>query len=217
GMETTHIVDGRLDGGDLPRIQLALGFVEFLRGDLQRVQRGAIETFGETQQRRIAVLAHLLDDGARQLFDVLHRIEAGAGQRRAAARGIKCVPFEYLHFHPSIFSTGSTSMALAPAAFRLSSVSQNTFSRHTACTATLSADPSSGMMVGDSLPGSSSRMRGSAERGACSMMYLLSFTCSTPSSRSSRRWIHSSFRVGSFIGVRISTTWLARMVCTSRR
>ena len=36
----------------------------------------------------------------------------------------------------SIFSTGRTSRSLAPAFFRLSSVSQNTFSRHTAWTAT---------------------------------------------------------------------------------
>ena len=60
----------------------------------------------------------------------------------------------------SIFSTGSTSSALAPAFFRLSSVSQNTFSRHTAWIATLSFEPSSGMMVGDSLPGSSRRISG---------------------------------------------------------
>ena len=48
----------------------------------------------------------------------------------------------------SIFSTGRTSSELAPAAFRFSRVSQNTFSRHTACTATLSAVPSSGITVG---------------------------------------------------------------------
>jgi hypothetical protein len=36
------------------------------------------------------------------------------------------------------------------------------------------------MMVGDSLPGSSAVIAFSAERGACSMMYLLSLTCSTP-------------------------------------
>ncbi len=78
----------------------------------------------------------------------------------------------------------ASSRPAAPAArshrrcFRLSSVSQNTVSRHTACTATRSGEPSSfGMMVGDSLPGRSLRISASAERGACSMMYLLSRTC----------------------------------------
>ena len=46
-------------------------------------------------------------------------------------------------------------------------------------------------MVGDSLPGSRRRMSGSAERGACSMMYLLSLTCWTPSMRNSMRSTHS--------------------------
>ena len=83
--------------------------------------------------------------------------------------------------------------ARARAFFSCSSVSQNTFSRHTACTATRSARPSSGMTVGDSLPGSSFAIAGSAERGACSMMYLLPLTCSTPSMRISRRRAHSCF------------------------
>jgi hypothetical protein len=44
-----------------------------------------------------------------------------------------------------------------------------------------------GITVGASLPGSSFAMAASAERGACSMMYLLPLTCSTPSMRISRR------------------------------
>ena len=81
-----------------------------------------------------------------------------ARQRGARAAGSsRCCQSSNLHGRPqaSIFSTGSTSSALAPAFFRLSRVSQNTFSRHTAWTATRSGEPSSGMMVGDSLPGSS--------------------------------------------------------------
>ena len=42
----------------------------------------------------------------------------------------------------------------APLALRSSSVSQKTFSLHTTCKATVSFVPSSGMMVGDSVPGS---------------------------------------------------------------
>src|SRR5690606_34613061 len=216
-VESPHIVDRRLDGRDLPPFELRLRVVEFLRRHLQRFELRAVKALGKAQQRGITVAPDFLDDGARQLLHVVQRIQARTGQRLAAPGGIQFVPVQYLHVQSSIFSTGSTSMALAPAAFRLSSVSQNTFSRHTACTATLSVDPSSGMMVGDSLPGSSSRMRGRAERGACSMMYLLSFTCSTPSMRSSSRSIQSSFTCGSFTGVRISTTWLASTVCTSRR
>ena len=73
------------------------------------------------------------------------------------------------------------------------------------------------MMVGDSLPGSSRRISGSAERGACSMMYLLSRTCWTPSMRSSRRSTHSCLGSGSSTGVRISSAWLCSTVSTSRR
>jgi hypothetical protein len=45
--------------------------------------------------------------------------------------------------YASIFSTGSTSIELAPASLKLLERLQNTFSRHTACTATLSSRPSS--------------------------------------------------------------------------
>src|ERR1700693_4833035 len=124
--------------------------------------------------RRLALAAHGINDGLRLLQHVRLQRRGGARQRGAAAFGIELLPLENPHRRQaSIFSTGSTSSALAPAFFRLSSVSQNTFSRHTACTATRSGEPSSGMIVGDSLPGSNRRIAGSAERGACSMMYLL--------------------------------------------
>ena len=60
-------------------------------------------------------------------------------------------------------------MALAPAAFSCSIVSQKTLSRLTAWIATLSGLPSSGSTVGVSAPGSIRAMAGRAERGACSM------------------------------------------------
>ena len=77
--------------------------------------------------------------------------------------------------------------------------------------------PSSGITVGDSLPGSSCAICGSAERGACSMMYLLSRTCCTPSMRSSSRRTQSAFSSGSGTGVRISAASLSSTVVTSRR
>ena len=61
------------------------------------------------------------------------------------------------------------------------------------------------------------RISGSAERGACNMMYLLSFTCCTPSIRIMRRSTHSSFSGGSVSGVRMMTAWLSITVSTSRR
>ena len=68
-----------------------------------------------------------------------HRIQASPGYRRAAQQFRACgaiqrFPVTDLHSaaHTSIFSTGSTSSELAPAAFRFSSVSQKTFSRQTA-------------------------------------------------------------------------------------
>src|SRR6202022_2806871 len=113
----------------------------------------------------------------------------GIALRRALQRGgllrrRQRFPIEYAHEggaggYASIFSTGRTSTELAPALFRSSSSSQNTFSRQTACTATRSPRPSRGMTVGVSLPGNSFAIAGSADRGACSMIYLLPFTCST--------------------------------------
>src|SRR6202034_1429140 len=186
--------------------------------DPQLFRRDAIEFERVAAHGSRALAANRVDDGLRLLQRARQQCRGGTRQGGGAARGIELLPIENLHrLYASIFSTGSTSSALAPAFFRLSSVSQNTFSRHTACTATRSGEPSSGMIVGDSLPGSSRRMAGSAERGACSMMYLLSLTCCTPSTRSSSRSTHSFFSGGSGTGVRISTAWLSSTVSTSRR
>src|SRR5256885_1742824 len=143
--------------------------------------------------------------------DLPHHGDRGRGEgglrtleRGPPLGGIELMPVEDA-YHASIFSTGNTRSALAPACFSRSSVSQKTFSRHTACTATRSGEPSSGMMVGDSDPGRSRAISGSALRGACSMMYLLSRTCCTPSMRISSRCTHSCFAAGRSSGVRMST------------
>ncbi len=130
-------------------------------------------------------LAYGLDDGRCAARDSL--VIASAGRRSRASRSatVQRRPCMYRDTHQaSIFSTGRTRSELAPAAFRFSSVSQNTFSRQTAWTATLSSLPSSGITVGASdarQAGHGSRR--APTRGACSMMYLLSRTCRTPSSR----------------------------------
>ena len=72
-------------------------------------------------------------------------------------------------------------------------------------------------MVGDSLPGSSNRIAGNALRGACSMMYLLSRTCCTPSMRSNMRSTQVALASGSPTGVCTSTAWLSITVATSYR
>ena len=135
-------------------------------GELRRTHRqvsdlDAIESFRCTREaprrpsrRTVSTMSRTLLEDFRTL------LLRGARQRGALAFGIQLVPLDDAHGQASIFSTGSTRRALAPAFFRLSSVSQNTFSRHTAWIATLSGWPSSGMMVGDSLPGSSRRISG---------------------------------------------------------
>src|SRR6202042_630300 len=65
------------------------------------------------------------------------------------------------------------------------------------------------MTVGASLPGKSFAMAGSEERDACSMMYLLPLTCSTPSIRMNRRRVQSLFSAGIGTGVRMRAAWLS--------
>src|SRR6185369_7029718 len=98
------------------------------------------------EQRSIATTAHVGNDlahlGVQRLGVRLRRPRQcvapfGSGQGSP-------LQDRQLHTHASIFSTGNTRMELAPARFRLSRVSQNTFSRHTAWTATMSLRPSSG-------------------------------------------------------------------------
>ena len=117
----------------------------------------------------------------------------------------------------SIFSTGSTSTELAPAFFRLSSVSQNTFSRHTACTATRSPMPSSGMIVGASLPGQQLADRGQrrARRVQHDVLALLDLLDAVDAHQQPLDPV--VLLGGSGTGVRISTAWLSSTVSTSRR
>ena len=88
GMETPHIVDGGFDGRDLLRVELLLRVVELRLGDGRAARAFArSKRSAYASQRRIAVLAHLADDGARQRFDVAGRIQLRACERAAATRG----------------------------------------------------------------------------------------------------------------------------------
>ena len=108
-------------------------------------------------------------------------------QQRGPPVGVESVPVAARNRHQaSIFSTGRTRMAEAPTALSASRCSQNTVSPQTACTA-IRSEPSSGITDGCSTPGNNSVIFSRAARGACSITYLLSAACSTPSRRESRR------------------------------
>ena len=105
-------------------------------------------------------------------------------------------------------------MAEAPAPFSPSSVSQKTFSWQTACTATASSLPASGVMVGDPAPGSSRVISSSDERGAFSMMYLVPWDATTPLSRSVRMSARCACCCGTPPGARTRTASLSSTVAT---
>src|SRR5579859_5554385 len=191
-MKRAHRGNRGVDGRVLGRAQCPLGSVELpvRYGEVRELH--AVVAQGQLLECIIAPQSDRFDDVSGGRGDrrgiALRRTQQRGGTLRRRQR----IPIEDAHGggaggYASIFSTGRTSTEVAPALFRSSSSSQNTFSRHTVCTATRSPRPSRGMTVGDSLPGSSFAIAGSAERGACSMMYLLPLTCSTPSMRINRR------------------------------
>ena len=120
-------------------------------------------------RRRIArVKASSAASPSPRTASMMRARRSGNGRRRRAAPGAasaaRCCAGDRafqsrmrmrIAARPASSRPAAPARSVAPALFRLSSVSQNTFSRHTACTATRSPRPSSGMTVGDSLPGSS--------------------------------------------------------------
>src|SRR5262249_21890355 len=165
-METLDIGYGPFDCGYLLRRERVPCCAKLLFRHCKIIETHTVEAFRVGAQGRIAPLSDRIDDLERDSRNVGARLLCRPVQHGVAIGIGQLVPLEDAHgpAHASIFSTGSTRSALAPAFFRLSSVSQNTFSRHTACTATLSGWPSRGMMVGDSLPGSSRRISPRAAR-----------------------------------------------------
>ena len=137
-----------------------------LRRHRERLKAHAVEALGVARQRRIALAPHALDDPGGDARGLAHGAAMRAGERGAPSLRIPVMMRMALPVEDdaSGFSSGEHLLdrqhqqALAPAFFRLSSVSQNTFSRHTAWTATRSCEPSSGMIVGDSEPGRSLRI-----------------------------------------------------------
>src|SRR6185312_8379286 len=143
GVEHAHVLDRTLDRCDLLRRQRTACSRELLATDRELAHLHTVELLRVRAQRGIAVATHGVDDLSHAVQDIRALILRGARERGALAFGIERIPLEdfhrdFGHGQASIFSTGNTRRALAPAFFRLSSVSQNTFSRHTACTATLS-------------------------------------------------------------------------------
>src|SRR5208283_6188751 len=130
----------------------ALGGIELLRRYRQSLEPDPIEALRVVDQRSIAAAPHGIDDLAHRGHDARSVALRGALQNRAAIGGAERFPVDDAHgresAQASIFSTGRTSTELAPTPFSCSRVSQKTFSRHTACTATRSSRPSSGMTVG---------------------------------------------------------------------
>src|SRR5690606_1709030 len=139
-----------------------LGRVELRFADPEIIDRDTVESQGQRSQRGVASSAHAAND-VRDGFLQRRVPQYGRSLEHPAAfgarQGVPVMDFDPQSAHQdSIFSTGSTSSELAPAFLRFSRVSQNTFSRHTACTATLSPSPSSGITVGYSEPGSSAEI-----------------------------------------------------------
>src|SRR6185437_4281228 len=136
-VEPADVIDRSLE-----RSQLRGGKRFARRGDLlarnrQRLELHAIETLGISPQSLVALLTDRMDDLRCDVCDIGARVDRWARQCREPFGLRECAPIKNTH-QANIFSTGNTSKALAPAFFRLSSVSQNTFSRQTAWIATLS-------------------------------------------------------------------------------
>ena len=100
-----------------------------------RAARSGVETLARD------VIAQVRRGGDAALNALTQRFDGAAPKTLAVTaeefRAARCASVEAVFqsmtfIQTSIFSTGRTSSELAPAFFRLSSVSQNTFSRHTA-------------------------------------------------------------------------------------
>ena len=123
-MKGFHPRDG---GGDTlfeVRGQTGCRRCELRRADLEYVQIAAIEFPGLPFERWIAFPAHFGNDPFHRGTDIGGALLRRTRQGHSASAAVEGTPLQPLH--GSIFSMGSTSMALAPAALRFSSVSQNT-------------------------------------------------------------------------------------------
>src|SRR5580704_2951606 len=141
-MEGCNIFDRAFQGGKFRRCKSGARGAEFGVSHRELVQIHLVVAARQALQSRIALGTHESDDLADGLLDIGARTLGGTGEGGLPAACIESVPVEDAHANQaSIFSTGKTRRALAPAFFRLSRVSQNTFSRHTACTATRSGKP----------------------------------------------------------------------------
>ena len=139
-VKRAHVLDGALERRDLLRRRA--------RDARPRIRRLlTARSSSSTPSNRCVYARSAASPSRRTVVDDLARAVRGC-PRAAPARGAparRACPAHPAVFQStmrmaqaSIFSTGSTRSALAPAFFRLSSVSQNTFSRHTAWIATLS-------------------------------------------------------------------------------
>ena len=131
-METPHVGDCAFQCGDARGGYATHGGVDLGCTDAQCLGGVAVEAQRVFTQCRVALFAHARDDCTHRREDFAAVVRRGARERGAAPSRVERRPVEDLQAHASIFSTGSTSSELAPAFFRLSRVSQNTFSRHTA-------------------------------------------------------------------------------------
>ena len=142
-VKRAHGTDRGVERCVLGVIQYALGGVELLRGHGQRIEPNPIEALGVVDQRRIAAARarHRRFRAPRPRPVRRRAVRAAAAPRgdRRSSSDFQSRMRMVGSAQASIFSTGSTSTELAPAPFSCSRVSQNTFSRHTACTATRSS------------------------------------------------------------------------------
>ena len=185
-VEARDVGDRALERGDLRRAssaaRRAAKFRRLTRSSSSAAPSKRSRVFAH---RRVAFGAHRRDDLARALAECLGaRSAPGARAPRAASSGRRVCPVDDAASSGQHLLDGQHQQRRSRRPSSGSRAFPRTRSRGTRRgSRPCRCEPSSGMMVGDSLPGSSRRISGSAERGACSMMYLLSRTCCTPSMR----------------------------------
>src|SRR5690606_31035893 len=109
-------------------------------GERERLRRALVDGLGPALHGRLAFALHVVEDTTHDVRDFVVAATRGTRERGLPLDGGEFAPIKAFHRH-IIFSMGRTRMAEAPAALSSSSVSQNTDSWQTACTATISSEP----------------------------------------------------------------------------
>src|SRR5262245_38905688 len=126
-MERLDVARRGFDRVALRRAEPCAGFVDLCVADLERFEPHAVELRRQVEEGGVAFAAHALDDRSDARGDARVLRERGARKQLALLLAGRAVPDRYTHGYDNIFSTGKTSIELAPAFLSCSSVSQKTF------------------------------------------------------------------------------------------